>query len=268
MLPELQCLSQPLELQGNSNTESEQYVRVIFESCDPAWYTEGSCKTKSEINEWVKDKEIVILYNEEKFDALKTENPITKLARLTRFKLFRNAQIEYPVRVQFQNVIYSDNLLSVGRLWLESQDIFTMNKDRLTPSTYTDDAADAISGSIVIRLDPDQMMVRRVLDNTFDFFGDIGGLYGTLNGFAFSFSFLMNYNGVYHLLTSRLFKSHTGIAKAQAKKRKPVLRKAMSSILADKLGSKIDKDFDKVANISEFSKVNQTFFTTLKLNCK
>lgn len=48
--------------------------------------------------------------------------------------------------------------------------------------------------------------------SSLDFLGDIGGLYGTFNGFASTFTLLLNFNGVYHLLTSKLFKAETRVA--------------------------------------------------------
>ena len=42
--------------------------------------------------------------------------------------------------------------------------------------------------------------------NVLDYLGDIGGLFGTFTGFATIFSLVLNFNGVYHLLTSMLFK--------------------------------------------------------------
>ena len=58
-------------------------MRVLFESCDPRWYT-GVCKSNTEINEWIKDKHLIALQNEELFKQ-DYNNPISKVARITRF---------------------------------------------------------------------------------------------------------------------------------------------------------------------------------------
>ena len=90
-------------------------------------------------------------------------------------------------------------------------DIFTLVGDKVTPSTYVDDREDSISGSIVYKLDQDRLLVQRIVYNVLDYLGDIGGLFGTFNGLANTFSLIMNFNGVYHLLTSSLFSVETKI---------------------------------------------------------
>lgn len=46
-----------------------------------------------------------------------------------------------------------------------------------------------------------------------DYLADIGGLFGTFNGFATIFTIAVTYNGVYHLLTSGLFSVETNVIK-------------------------------------------------------
>ena len=79
------------------------------------------------------------------------------------------------------------------------------------PSTYTKDHIDSISGSVVFKLDLDQIAIHRIVYNILDYLGDIGGLFGTFTALATVFSLILNYNGVYHLLTSSLFKLETKI---------------------------------------------------------
>lgn len=44
-----------------------------------------------------------------------------------------------------------------------------------------------------------------------DYLADIGGLFGTFNGFSTVFTLILSYNGVYHLLTSGLFSVETNV---------------------------------------------------------
>ena len=57
------------------------------------------------------------------------------------------------------------------------------------------------------------MLVTRAVYSALDYLADIGGLFGTFNGFATTISLILNFNGVYHLLTSSLFKAKTNITK-------------------------------------------------------
>jgi len=45
-----------------------------------------------------------------------------------------------------------------------------------------------------------------------DYLGDIGGLFGTFTGLASVFTLILNFNGVYHLMTASLFTAETSIA--------------------------------------------------------
>ena len=85
----------------------------------------------------------------------------------------------------------------------------------MRPSTYTEDDIDAISASIVFKLDKDRLVIQRIVYNVLDYLGDIGGLFGTFNGFGALTSLILNFNGVYHLLTSSLFSVETKITNTQ-----------------------------------------------------
>lgn len=92
-------------------------------------------------------------------------------------------------------------------------DILKLIQSSMQPSTYTEDAAEAISASVVFRLDRDRVLVQRIVYNMLDFLGDIGGLYGAFNGVATVLCLVLNFNGEYHLLTSSLFSVQTKVAK-------------------------------------------------------
>ena len=88
-------------------------------------------------------------------------------------------------------------------------DIFTLSHEPLTISTFTDDSDKAIAGSVVFKLDQNRYLIHRSVYSLLDYLGDIGGLFGIFSGLASLFSLIMNFNGVYHLLTSSLFRVQT-----------------------------------------------------------
>lgn len=122
--------------------------------------------------------------------------------------------MEYPIHLQIQRLTLSDSLASIGLLYQDNEDIFTMIDKHVRPSTYTEDDINSISGSVVFKLDLDRLVIQRIVYNLLDYLGDIGGLFGTFTGLATTFSLILNYNGVYHLLTSSLFQVETRIAGA------------------------------------------------------
>ena len=89
------------------------------------------------------------------------------------------------------------------------QEIFTFEHLPIKWSNFVDDEIDAISCSIVYELSNDRVLIQRIVYNVLDYLGDIGGLFGIFSGFASVFSLIMNFNGVYHLLTSSLFRVET-----------------------------------------------------------
>ena len=122
--------------------------------------------------------------------------------------------MEYPVKVQMQYLDLSDSIFSVGLLLKSNETIFSLVTESARPSTYTGDKVGAISGSIVFRLSSDRVTIQRIVYSFLDYLGDIGGLFGILTGFASTFSLILNFNGVYHLLTSVLFSVESKVAVA------------------------------------------------------
>ena len=103
------------------------------------------------------------------------------------------------------------------------------------------------------------MLVQRIVYNVLDYLGDIGGLFGTFNGLANTFSLIMNFNGVYHLLTSSLFSVETKIVNPNGPNVQnggspdsPERRKRGVTLMASALGGVLNKMSSKAANISEF----------------
>lgn len=64
---------------------------------------------------------------------------------------------------------------------------------------------DQIVGSVIFRSSNDRIYISRTAYGMLDYLADIGGLFGTFNGFATVFILIVSYNGVYHLLASGLF---------------------------------------------------------------
>jgi len=84
LLTSLRCFDEKVELMGSEQSFMITQLRIIFESCDPSWY-KGICKTKSQINEWVKDKQIITLANEQSFQYANYTNPVLENSFLSRY---------------------------------------------------------------------------------------------------------------------------------------------------------------------------------------
>ena len=80
--PKLRCYDDEILFETESQREQDIKLRVMFESCHERWYTGGTCKTDAEINEWIKDKSLVTVTNEENFLNDVYPDPVQKHAKL------------------------------------------------------------------------------------------------------------------------------------------------------------------------------------------
>ena len=113
--------------------------------------------------------------------------------------------------MQQQKLDLSDSIFNVGILLVDTHEIFSLKIGSVVPSTYLGDKTDQIVCSVVYRSSLDRIRVTRVAYGLLDYLADIGGLFGTFNGFATVTTLVLNFNGVYHLLTSGLFSVETNI---------------------------------------------------------
>lgn len=84
LAPNLQCFDDNIVLSGGRNAFRVQKLRILFESCDKSWYN-GTCKSKNQINDWIRDKHIVILSNEMRFNQGDYNNNVSKISKIARF---------------------------------------------------------------------------------------------------------------------------------------------------------------------------------------
>jgi hypothetical protein len=61
----LQCMTEPVNLVGNWNTESAKVLEFYFEKCDSE--KRETCKSEEEVQEWMKDKYLILAYNRQLF---------------------------------------------------------------------------------------------------------------------------------------------------------------------------------------------------------
>ena len=87
----------------------------------------------------------------------------------------------------------NDNLFNVGLLLREQKSIFTLEEGNVMPSTYTRDNENQIVASIVFTSSSHRIKVSRVAYGLLDYLADIGGLFGTFNGFATVFTIIVSY---------------------------------------------------------------------------
>ncbi len=115
----------------------------------------------------------------------------------------------------------------------------------------------------------DQTIHTRTTYNLLDYLRDIGGLFGALNAIFGAIVFVLNFDGLYQLLTSTLFRVQTldqasQNMRLQRMRGKNQLQRSLSLSLAKKVTGTIDSK----VGISSYSSVNFSFFSTMILNIK
>ena len=74
-----------MSLYGSQSFIKEQYIRILFETCSEEWYKgEDGCMNLTETNEWIKNKHLVALQNQQIFTQ-NYDDPIKNVARVSRF---------------------------------------------------------------------------------------------------------------------------------------------------------------------------------------
>lgn len=67
-IPNLYCHDESITLQGDLSSAIGSVLHLVFEKCDQATYN-GTCKTDTEIIEFIKGKYFIIAYNKITLDA-------------------------------------------------------------------------------------------------------------------------------------------------------------------------------------------------------
>lgn len=162
----------------------------------------------------------------------------------------------------------SDSLWLVGPIGEKIFTIFRLKWRGMLPSTWSEGAYNSKTTSVVIRMDPDQLTVQRIVYTMLDYLGDIGGLYGTFNGFCIVMNLFLNFNGVYHLLTSSTYQVQSKISNLNLQNfnRQSSSGNANLSMLMQSIGKKLDEQMESSANIQEYKDVQWSFFSSLRLN--
>ena len=110
---------------------------VIFDRCNPE--ERSDCKPKEEIDEWIRGKYLVLLYNQIRIDSnkLETEAVVTE-SMLKWFPMSFQMQLTYPNKVTQTKFLSQDKRIDMGEL-TELRDLspFTLTPGTPVPNEWT-----------------------------------------------------------------------------------------------------------------------------------
>ena len=142
------------------------------------------------------------MLNEENFVTDDFDDPIRKETNFKLFKLVTEGSWSYPILIKRTKAQLNDSLLSIGFLFTDEKESYEIEQMSLEPSYSTSD----ISSHINFYASSDQFLYTRTTYSLLDYLRDIGGLFGAFNAIFGSIVFVLNFNGLYHLLTSTMFR--------------------------------------------------------------
>ena len=125
------CLDndEKVQIQGERGSINYSNLQVVYETCKNKTDSIGvSCKNAKEQNDWISNKSILIVENEQKFQTLDYEEPIKNQTQIKLFKLspVSNVGLNYPQLIREYDLTLSDSLMSIGLLFRETLKSFTI----------------------------------------------------------------------------------------------------------------------------------------------
>ena len=152
--------------------------------------------------------------NEQKFLTDNYDDPIRNQTVFKLFKIAPDISLKYPQLIQETELNLGDSLLSIGLLFrkaLSSFNILEKNFEPYYPTYVSSENSksswrDQFTTQVDYYHDQDLQKVSRVVYNILGFLRDVGGLWGALQGIFNGIVFILTFNGLYQLLTSRLYR--------------------------------------------------------------
>lgn len=95
----MKCIDEPYEIYGDYNSDVTANLMAVFVKCDPE---KRKCKTRQEIDDWLKFKYLVVLQNESYvFEAIEDVDK-----RLTEYSTISQHPIDFNVRSDWPRMVY------------------------------------------------------------------------------------------------------------------------------------------------------------------
>ena len=184
---------------------------VRFRTCTLVDNVANGCKSRDEIDDWIQNKNIFILHNDYEFKANNFDEPVQKKARYETFKIQTSGRYEYIQLIRKMKFNLSDSLWSIGLLFSDKIDGFTVVDQSGQPETLRardceEEDPTCIITEVNFSQDKDLYKYIRNAYTILDLLRDIGGLFGALNAIFSALIFLLNFDGLYQWLTSHLFR--------------------------------------------------------------
>jgi len=128
--------------------------------------------------------------------------PVHKRLAIKFVKIVTEGSWSYPIEILRTKIELNDSLFSIGYLFTNEIDSFELDYLSLTPSFSNS----SIATNIEFFASLNQKNYIRESYGLLDYLRDIGGLFGAFNAIFGTIVFILNFNGLYQLITSTMFR--------------------------------------------------------------
>ena len=174
---------------------------VVFEKCD--WRTD-KCKSDADIDEWLKQKYIVVLENNKVFSQREFDKKsIDQNSFLKWYSMSPDQRIEYVNVIERQQFNLNDSFLAFGSLTESDTKGFKSTKTPNRVLNYKNNMLNSVTYELSLGLE----FYDRQVYNLLDILSDIGGLYGALSAIFFFIVSIFQFRGDHMFMMKDVFNS-------------------------------------------------------------
>ena len=169
--PKMHCFKdKKVQLSGNYDTAKAMTLAIVFEMCNPK--ERSTCKSETEIYEWIKGKYIITIENSWVFRSNKfNERRMTAESNFHWFPLSSIMKVETSRMMTVGEIAFQDNLLQIGQMTQEDVSYFRLEKNVDRPFEMTE----GLHFMIRYEMSMHKQVIERVVYGLLDLLGDIGG---------------------------------------------------------------------------------------------
>lgn len=194
----MKCITKPVELRGNWESDEAQALVISFEKCDPK--VRSTCKSDLEIREWMKQSSIYIVYNKVRFEVTKFGSE-----RFRKTAFIEEIPIDINDTLLTRYSLQISSLNSQEQYWPSPSDFETYSnlvyKSELWYYEYP-----AMFNGVLIDIDPDIYHTNRNIYTFTDWIEEVGGFVSMVSILFIVLHNLIKFEQLETYLINHLFK--------------------------------------------------------------
>jgi len=194
----MKCITNPVELRGNWESDEAQALVISFEKCDPK--VRSTCKSDLEIREWMKQSSIYIIYNKVRFEVTKFGNE-----RFRKTAFIEEIPIDINDTLLTRYSLQISSLNSQEQYWPSPSDFETYSNLVYKSELWYYEYPGMFNG-VLIDIDPDIYHTNRNIYTLTDWIEEVGGFVSMVSILFIVLHNLIKFEQLETYLINHLFK--------------------------------------------------------------